>query len=316
MTMEHGGEVEDCSIFPTGSGGMALSVGGPVLKAWDLMMGGRCSRSVSNHQKNITSLAITMHSSADLVEGGTLGSNNSGMRVLTAGLDQLVKIYDPSKDFTVTHTMRYPSPILCLALNPDESQLATGMSDGTLCVRTREVKASEEQRREDTRKNFQNGSYEYFMNAQANLYNQTDGTSSSKAIAQDFKDDLRVESIRKRKLQNYDKLLKSFRYRDALDSSLQPGTPASTTFALLLELIHRSPGGPAIPGEVNFGSQGDGLKRAVSGRDDVTLEPLLKFLLRHATNQNYTEIVCDTLNVVVGEFLSIHRSQDKISETE
>jgi len=295
MSMNHGSQVEDTAIFPTGSGGMALSVGGPVLKSWDLMMGGRCSKSVSNHQKGITSLAITMHSSVDLIDGG---GNGNGMRVLTAGLDHLVKVYDPTKDFSVTHTMRYPGPILCLGMNPDESQLAVGMADGTLCVRSRDVKASEEGRREDAKKNFLTGSYEYFMNAQANLSTHNDG--ETKAV--DFKDDLKVDSVRKKKLQPYDKLLKAFRYRDALDSSLSPGTSAATTFALLMELISRSPGG--VNSDGNFGEKADGLKRAVSGRDDVTLEPLLKFLLRHATNQNYTEIVCDTLNVVVGEFFS------------
>lgn len=194
--------------------------------------------------------------------------------------------------------MRYPGPILCLGMNPDESQLAVGMADGTLCVRSRDVKASEEGRREDAKKNFLTGSYEYFMNAQANLSTHNDG--ETKAV--DFKDDLKVDSVRKKKLQPYDKLLKAFRYRDALDSSLSPGTSAATTFALLMELISRSPGG--VNSDGNFGEKADGLKRAVSGRDDVTLEPLLKFLLRHATNQNYTEIVCDTLNVVVGEFFS------------
>ena len=37
-------------------------------------------------------------------------------RVLTGGLDQMVKVYDVST-YKVVHTMRYPAPVLCLAVS-------------------------------------------------------------------------------------------------------------------------------------------------------------------------------------------------------
>ena len=96
--MRHGGApVEDILAFPTG--GVAVSVGGPILRVWDLNMG-KCVRALSNHQKTITCATFD----------GTKG------RVLTGGLDAMVKVYDV-EDWKVVHTMRYPAPLLSLAVS-------------------------------------------------------------------------------------------------------------------------------------------------------------------------------------------------------
>lgn len=90
--------VEQVIMFPSGT--VALSAAGPILRAWDLVAGGRCIRALSNHQKTITSLAFDA---------------NAG-RLLTGGLDQMVKVYDIGS-YKVVHTMRYPAPVLCLAVS-------------------------------------------------------------------------------------------------------------------------------------------------------------------------------------------------------
>ncbi|PWN53104.1 WD40 repeat-like protein [Violaceomyces palustris] len=295
MVMQHGAPVEDVLIYPTGGGGVALSAGGPVLKVWDLMMGGRCMNSVSNHQKTITSLALSTNSGADYTADGA-----GGMRVLSGGLDHLVKVYDPTKDYKTTHTMRYPAPILCLAVSPDESHIAAGMADGTLCIRKRDIKSQERERRERERSAMSAGAYEYFLGGGGGAADSNEAGSRKASHqphaswAKQSQDDFRVESVRKVKLKAYDKMLKSFRYRDALDAALIKGTPPSVTFALLVELIHRSAKGGA-----------DGLRRAVAGRDDVTLEPLLRFLLRHSGNPAFIDIVCDTMNVIVDTYATV-----------
>ena len=278
MCMEHGAPVEDVLVYPTGGSGVAVSAGGPMLRVWDIMSGGRCMRAISNHQKTITKLALSVESGA----GFTSDEGSGGMRLLSGGLDHLVKVYDPAQDYRVTHTMRYPAPILSLAVSPDESHIAVGMSDGTLCIRKRELKASELESRERRRAALRTGAYEHFA------------TGPTRASAATRADELSVESTRRQRLKRYDQLLKAFRYRDALDASLQQGVPASVTFALIMELIRRSPSG-----------QADGLRRAISGRDDVTLEPILRFLLRHVTNPQYTHLVCDTLNLVIDTYASV-----------
>ncbi|UZJ56299.1 hypothetical protein CBS101457_005619 [Exobasidium rhododendri] len=283
MTMRHGAPVEDVLIYPTGAGGVALSAGGPVLRVWDLMMGGQCRKAISNHSKTITSLCITMNSGAD----STVESGLGGIRVLSAGLDQLVKVYNPEKDYKVVHTMRYSAPILCLAISPDESQIATGMADGTLCIRKRTLRASELQQRE--------------MNAQTT---QNLSFFVQDASVEQRRDEVKVHANKAKRLQPYDKLLKSFRYRDALDEVLRKNVRAEVTFALLDELRSRS----TIDGHL------DGLKRAISGRDDVTLEPFLKFLLRHAANTRWANIICDCLDVVVDVYAAVLGQSPLIDE--
>lgn len=102
MTMRHGDSpIEDILAFP--SGGVAVSVGGPILRVWDMAMG-KCIRALSNHQKTVTSVTFD----------GTKG------RVLTGGLDMMVKVYDV-EDWKVVHTMRYPAPVLSLAVSVSPS---------------------------------------------------------------------------------------------------------------------------------------------------------------------------------------------------
>ena len=90
--------VEQVLMFPSGT--VALSSSGPILRVWDLVAGGRCTRALSNHQKTVTALAF----------------NGSANRLLSGGLDHMVKVYDVST-YKVVHTMRYPSPVLCLAVS-------------------------------------------------------------------------------------------------------------------------------------------------------------------------------------------------------
>ena len=98
MAMRHGdAPIESHLIFPSGEVG--ITVGGPILRVWDLNMG-RCIRALSNHQKTVTCATFD----------GTRG------RVLTGGLDAMVKVYDV-EEWKVVHSMRYPAPVLSLAVS-------------------------------------------------------------------------------------------------------------------------------------------------------------------------------------------------------
>lgn len=61
----------------------------------------------------------------------------------------------------------------------------------------------------------------------------------------------------------------------------------NTTFSLLLELMHR-----------------DGLDIAISGRDDVTLLPLLRFLVRNVCDPRWCKTACDVMHAVCGALRS------------
>lgn len=100
MSLDHGAPVEQVLMFP--GGGVALSAGSNQIKVWDILAG-RLLQTFSNHQKTITSLAL----------------DSQGKRLLTASLDQHVKIHDV-QDYHVTHSIKYTAPILSMSLSVSE----------------------------------------------------------------------------------------------------------------------------------------------------------------------------------------------------
>ncbi|KAL1659887.1 WD40-repeat-containing domain protein [Schizophyllum commune] len=252
--------VEQAALLPAGT--VALTTAGPVLRVWDLVAGGRCTRALSNHQKTVTALALAP----------------GGARVLTGGLDRMVKVYDVAS-YRVVHTMRYPAPLLCLAMSPDGTHLAAGMADGTLSVRRRQL-PKKEQEDEDAGL-LAGASYEAFLGGSATI-GQGKVKAKGKAKATGDVGEFRVESRRRKRLRDYDRLLKAFKYSAALDAVLKKNVPPSTTFAVIQELAHR-----------------DGLRTALAGRDDVLLEPVLHVLLKHVADPRFGGLVCDVARVVL-----------------
>lgn len=131
-TMDHGQPVEFCLISP--SGALALSAGGNQVKLWDILSGGKLLHTFNNHLKNITGLCM----------------NASGARLLSCGLDGMVKVYN-MESLQVVYGVKYSGPCASLALAPDESKLIVGLVDGTLSVRNRGASDQTEDEDEDTK---------------------------------------------------------------------------------------------------------------------------------------------------------------------
>lgn len=101
MTMDHGAPVECVEMFP--DGGVVISAGGPRMMVFDILAGGRPIHSISNHQKTVTSMCF----------------DHSYSRLLTGSLDQHIKIYNV-QDYSVVHSVKYPAPILSVALSVND----------------------------------------------------------------------------------------------------------------------------------------------------------------------------------------------------
>ncbi|KAI0268268.1 WD40-repeat-containing domain protein [Gloeopeniophorella convolvens] len=266
-----GTPVEQVLMFPSGTA--ALSAAGSILRVWDLVAGGRCLRALSNHQKTVTALAF----------------NTGASRLLTGGLDHMVKVYDAAT-YSVVHTMRYSAPVMCLALSPDETHLAVGMSDGTLSVRRRTPKASEGAPSSDpfSAAALRAGTFESFLGGTLPAIGQPRVKDRTRAKPRGDADEFKVESKRKRRLREYDRLLKGFKYSAALDSALRKQVPPATAFALIRELVYR-----------------DGLRTALAGRDDVLLEPILRLLLKYVADPRFGELVCEVSTLVLDMYTPV-----------
>lgn len=61
--------------------------------------------------------------------------------------------------------------------------------------------------------------------------------------------------------------------------------PPAVTFSLIQELIAR-----------------DGLRSALSGRDDVLLEPILRYLIKYVADPRFGQTVCDVAAFLIGQY--------------
>jgi len=82
-------------------------------------------------------------------------------------------------------------------------------------------------------------------------------------------------------LKSYDKKLKGFQYGAALDAALKTEN-LLVVAAMLRELQKR-----------------DGLKIALSGRDEATLHPILVFIGKHVKNQLHTQFLLEVLDLIL-----------------
>jgi U3 small nucleolar RNA-associated protein 15 len=74
--------------------------GGPDIKIWDLLAGGRLLTKMSPHNKTVTSLTLA----------------SRGTRLVSASLDRQVKFHNIST-FKTVHSVSFPSPILTAAVS-------------------------------------------------------------------------------------------------------------------------------------------------------------------------------------------------------
>jgi U3 small nucleolar RNA-associated protein 15 len=230
------------TLLLPGGGGL-LTAGGNSVKLWDLVGGGRLMHSFSHHQKLITAMTL----------------DGAGTRLLTGGLDGLVKVYELGT-FAVAHSMRYDAPVLSLGVSPDNTRLVVGCTDASLVVKTRPVKVADVVSESKSARVLRGGSYRYFLRGQATV-----------AAA----DDIRVETGRKQRLRPYDAALRAFDYRGALDAALVTRDPVVVA-SMLEELVARR-----------------GLRTAVAGRDEAGAEPLLSFLVKHVADPRYASLLLD-----------------------
>lgn len=236
------------------------------MQIWDLLTG-RLMHTFSGHQKAVTALALgtirlyAVRSNHHCADGGAT-------RILSGGLDQQVKIYD-IRDYSLVHTIKYPSPILSLAVSPDNTHLVAGMNDGTVSIRYKQSKVADVAKQRLKQRALATGTYRYFVRGKG---------------AQPSSDDQQVLAQRAQRLRPYDANLKSYHYAQALDAALVTGQ-APVILSLMEELQRRQ-----------------GLLPAISGRDEQTLKPLMTFLTRNVNNTRYASMLVDVCELVIDRY--------------
>ncbi|KAG1676498.1 U3 small nucleolar RNA-associated protein 15 [Nymphon striatum] len=245
MSFNHGYPVESVLLLPNGL--VVASAGGTSVKLWDIMGSGKMLSNLNNHHKTVTSLC--------------LASNNQ--RLLSGSLDRHVKIHDLTS-FKVVHTLDYSSPILSVAVSPDDKTVVTGMADGLFSIQHRSEK------KDKPIKDKQPKPYEKYLKNRN--YTPAQG-------------DIIVKEKHRKKLPKYDKLLKSFQSSKALDTVLKDYYQCrdpDVTINVIRELIRRG-----------------SIKTALSGRDTSSLTLILKFVVKYINDVRFSRILLDVAHLLL-----------------
>lgn len=120
--IDHGAQVDDVHLLP--GGGLAMSVGGPDARVWNLLGGGAITATLRSHAKAVTCAAVRPDG-----------------RVFTGGLDAAVKVHNVAT-WEVMHTYFYSAQVLSVGASADGSRIGVGLLDGTAVVRHKDRAAA------------------------------------------------------------------------------------------------------------------------------------------------------------------------------
>jgi U3 small nucleolar RNA-associated protein 15 len=193
-----------------------------------------------------------------------LAVSTDGKYLLTGSLDRSLKIIC-LEDMSVAHQLKFPAAIMSISLSSDSKRIAAGLSNGRVVVLSfmggRETISSKEKP------------------AKSNIQ-QTSLALESHRVTKDS-DIL---------LKRFDRLLKSFRYYDALEAVIKQNNGALLSTAIR-ELTHRN-----------------GLVPALSGRTEADLVPILELLVRFVANPRFAAtlieagfVILDIYGAVIGK---------------
>ncbi|XP_043723754.1 protein SLOW WALKER 1 [Telopea speciosissima] len=268
MEVNHGKPVEDVVFLP--SGGLLATAGGNSVKIWDVMAGGKLVHTVESHNKTVTSLCVGKI-------GRDGGEESQKYRLFSVSLDGFLKVFDYSA-LKITHSMRYPAPLLSVGFSLDCSVRAIGTSNGILFVGKRKKEQTEidapgadklfgiRSVEEPENRVLKPTNFRYFHRGQ---------------FEKPSEGDYLVKRLPKVKLAEHDKLLRKFRHKEALVSVLNGKNPQNVV-AVMEELVARKK-----------------LLKCVSNLDMEELGLLLGFLQRYVTMPRFSGFLMSLTKKVV-----------------
>ena len=266
MIFKHAAPVE--SVLPMPSGTTVLASADNQISVLDLVAG-KPLQLLKNHQKTVTALCLA----------------SNGTRLVSGGLDGHVKVFETT-GWNVVSGSKYQSPVLSVNVissgsNREDKHLVVGMQSGVLSIRTRlsgQQKVKERERAKEMQALIEGTLDDY--DKKANKKKRTRGVEK-KLRGMDFLGegaDVIIEgNERKRKVEAvWEKDLRQGRYAQALDYVLEQKLAAIMVLTLFTNLRHRS-----------------AMRAALQGRDETTVQPIFRWVIKHITDPRYVSICVD-----------------------
>jgi U3 small nucleolar RNA-associated protein 15 len=345
FTFDHGAPVEDLLVLPNhGSGDLLATAGENNVQIWSVRMASSSRSFVSTQSASAaSSYSAPPSTKARIYRASnhqktilTLAYDLSTDRLISGGLDHMLKIYDMRPSLTaslveenapenakfgaefmqVTHSMKFSGPILAAAISPDSKVLAVGLADGTVSIRSREAvdsilppRSLKESLNEEIvystplppPKTGPRPGTRAFFGRGANF---EPGVAAAAAAEGDelalaaaaAGSDFKLHRVRKSHLAPYDAMLKGFRYHAALDAALATRRP-NIIASVIDELTNRN-----------------GLVLALANRDAQQLMPVLEFVGKHISHPSYSGVLIEFLHLILDLYGSLVGTSPEIDE--
>ncbi|CAI9636549.1 u3 small nucleolar rna-associated protein 15-like [Alternaria burnsii] len=272
MVFKHAAPVE--TVLPMPSGTAVLAAADNVISVLDIVAA-KPIQMLRNHQKTVTALSLA----------------NNGERLLSGALDGHVKVFETT-GWNIVGGMKYPSPVLSLSVIPNQKEdrhIAVGMQSGLLSIKTHlsgEQKVQVREREKEMKALMEGKIEEYDRSKKRKR-----GKGWEKRIrGKDFTGesaDIVIEGNARGKItagQPWAHALRKGMYSQALDMVLESkdANARSQSLTLLTALRHRST-----------------LRTALSNRDSVTLQPILRWCIKNISDYRITRLTTDVALVVL-----------------
>ncbi|KAH8602199.1 WD40-repeat-containing domain protein [Bisporella sp. PMI_857] len=282
MTFKHATPVEAVLAMPSGT--QVLAAADNQISVLDLVAG-KPLQLLKNHQKTVTSLCLA----------------SNGTRLVSGGLDGHVKIFETS-GWNVVAGSKYPSPILSVNVissgaKKEDKHVVVGMSSGVLSIRTKlsgQQKVKERERVKEMQALIDGTLDEYDKKNKK----RTKGVEK-KLRGLDFLGegaDVIIEGNdrKAKKSTPWEGSLRQGHYANALDLVLAQNLSSVTVLSVLTEIRHRS-----------------ALRLALQNRDESSVQPIFKWVIKHITDPRYV-VICADVALVLLDLYSEHvgSSQD------
>jgi len=244
--------------------------------------GPRPAFTAANHQRAITTVAY----------------DESGARLLTGALDDFVKVYATST-CTVVHSFAFSAGVQAVALSPDDRTLVVGMADGKVAIHARSTRLFRPKEKEEDDLFEAHGGF-LFKPEPRHSWRRTVNAAPTA-------EDLRIESLRWRRLKPYDTHLVKFRYHRALDEAIEyekshrkkdPSEEPRLVVMTVLEELYRR----------------NGLRIALHGRTDAELLPTLRFIERNILDPRYSATLTDVMEVILEIYAGVLSQSPKVEQ--
>ncbi|KAI2624047.1 WD40-repeat-containing domain protein [Xylaria nigripes] len=266
MVFKHQAPIED--VLPLASGTTVLASAGNQISVLDLVAA-KPRHVITNHQKTVTSLSVA----------------SNGRRVVSGSLDGHIKIFETT-GWNVVAGAKYPSPILAVRVitagaNDDDRHLAVGMQSGVLSLRTRLTgpEATREREREKEMEALLAGTIAKHDRVKSKRKRQAAATKRLDMVGEGVDVVINNDLSRPKREQPWQKDLRHGNFRGALDRVLDPTSKDHgplTVLTALTALRHRS-----------------ALRDALEGRDEISVQPILRWVQLHIVDPRYVSICAD-----------------------